>query len=287
MSKLTCGICRQIVVWEGPRPIKCYKCHSAIPPKPSNWREVIFLLVLIIAIISVLYIFVTSQTKFKEQPKEEVISERVNLDPKVDELNNESTSVAQSPSITSIPNSTSPESSNSQSINNSLENSTPPTTPTLVTPKNIPPSTGEVGVPTSTPTTSPEFSLNTPATSSAGFASIDSPTRYPSLHKSPQPTEHLAPLASQPSSTSNTTPYAPSFDCLKASSPVDHQVCEDRELSNLDLQMSQLYKTARARTQDKEQLRAEQIGWIKSKRACANKTCIEKAYQDRIKQLSN
>ena len=91
----------------------------------------------------------------------------------------------------------------------------------------------------------------------------------------------------KPTQDAEKAPFAPSFDCLKVSSNADFMVCNDRELSNLDLQMSHFYKLAREATEDKLQLRAEQIAWIKTKKACDTKACLEKAYHLRITQLSN
>ncbi len=61
----------------------------------------------------------------------------------------------------------------------------------------------------------------------------------------------------------------------------------DRKLSKLDVQLSQTYSSARSKAADKDKLKSEQIAWVKTSRACQDTACLTKAFQDRIKQLSN
>ncbi len=86
---------------------------------------------------------------------------------------------------------------------------------------------------------------------------------------------------------SDNTPFAPSFDCTKASNNAEKMICGDRNLSKLDVQLSQLYSAARNKATDKDKLKSEQIAWVKTSRACPDTACLTKAFQDRIKQLSN
>jgi len=63
-------------------------------------------------------------------------------------------------------------------------------------------------------------------------------------------------------------------------------VCGDRELAKLDVDLSQSYAKAREKTADKDELKKEQLEWIKfSLRACSDKTCLVGAYQKRISEL--
>jgi uncharacterized protein len=82
------------------------------------------------------------------------------------------------------------------------------------------------------------------------------------------------------------SPFFPSFDCAKASNGQEKLVCADRQLSKLDVDLSQAYAKARDKTADKDKLRKEQLEWIKfSLRACSDKTCLVGTYQKRISEL--
>ena len=64
----------------------------------------------------------------------------------------------------------------------------------------------------------------------------------------------------------------PGFDCAKAATPIERQVCDDWTLSAYDLWMSQIYKGLRdgLDAAGRERLKQEQIAWLKNERdACA------------------
>lgn len=79
----------------------------------------------------------------------------------------------------------------------------------------------------------------------------------------------------------------PSFDCSKAGNTAESLICTSNELATLDNQLSELYKTARANSNDQETLKSEQISWVKMSRKCADIQCLTLAYQMRISQLKN
>jgi uncharacterized protein YecT (DUF1311 family) len=81
-------------------------------------------------------------------------------------------------------------------------------------------------------------------------------------------------------------PFAPSFDCTKASNGVERLICSDRELAKLDVELSQLYLKARSNAVDKERLKSEQIAWIRTSRACSDKNCLKKSFEQRMADLS-
>jgi len=104
------------------------------------------------------------------------------------------------------------------------------------------------------------------------------------------PVEALkAPVVVAPTAApiADNTPFAPSFDCTKASNNAEKMICGDRNLSKLDVQLSQAYSAARSKAADKDKLKSEQIAWVTTSRACPDTACLTKAFQDRIKQLSN
>lgn len=93
-----------------------------------------------------------------------------------------------------------------------------------------------------------------------------------------------APIVSQ-AAVVDSTPFSPSFDCAKASSQQEKLVCSDRELSKLDVQLSQAYTKAKDKSADVNALKKTQIDWIKSSRACSDKACLVDSYKKRISEL--
>ena len=76
------------------------------------------------------------------------------------------------------------------------------------------------------------------------------------------------------------------FDCAKASSSMEKTICSNPNLSALDDQMAQAYKDARAKSSNQDQLKGDQIAWIKGVRQCvSDSVCIEKSYKERLAAL--
>ncbi len=83
-------------------------------------------------------------------------------------------------------------------------------------------------------------------------------------------------------------PFAPSFDCTKASTGQERLICSDRELSKLDVDMASAYADARQKAADVNALKAEQRLWLRnSQKTCSDKECLVAAYQSRIAELNN
>ena len=81
--------------------------------------------------------------------------------------------------------------------------------------------------------------------------------------------------------------YSASFDCTKASSPFEKTICSNPALSGLDEQLAGLYTKAKTSSTNPDQLKADQITWIKSARACGTDvSCIQQAYNSRIAALT-
>jgi uncharacterized protein YecT (DUF1311 family) len=81
-------------------------------------------------------------------------------------------------------------------------------------------------------------------------------------------------------------PFAPSFNCDKATSGQEVLVCADRYLSRLDVALSVAYARALERSDDPAALRRDQLEWLKYERgACAERSCLIEAYQVRLAQL--
>jgi uncharacterized protein YecT (DUF1311 family) len=75
-----------------------------------------------------------------------------------------------------------------------------------------------------------------------------------------------------------------SFDCAKAGTHVEKQVCADPGLSRLDEALGNEYRAAIARGDTS--LKSEQQAWLKQVRnACHTAECLRQAYEARIDQL--
>lgn len=79
---------------------------------------------------------------------------------------------------------------------------------------------------------------------------------------------------------------AASFDCNKATNFSERTICSNAEISELDENLSQIYKTEKDRSENSDLLKAEQISWIKRVRECTDAGCIRDLYIERISQLS-
>jgi len=80
--------------------------------------------------------------------------------------------------------------------------------------------------------------------------------------------------------------FAASFDCIKASTPFEKAICSNPNISALDDRMMEAYKNARNASQNPDQLKTEQVDWIKSARTCgADAACIESSYKSRLAAL--
>lgn len=83
---------------------------------------------------------------------------------------------------------------------------------------------------------------------------------------------------------------AASFDCKKASTYVEHSICENSVLSVLDEKLSVSYKAnfSAADPASKPVLKQAQQMWLKEARnQCASVSCIEDAYRSRIAVLEH
>ena len=101
-----------------------------------------------------------------------------------------------------------------------------------------------------------------------------------------------APQASTPSSqssqptTSAATPAStsPSFDCRNATTAVEKLICNNPDLSKLDVSLAETYKEALSKDRS---IRDDQRAWNVEKNKCADVDCLKSAYEDRISELTN
>jgi uncharacterized protein len=77
--------------------------------------------------------------------------------------------------------------------------------------------------------------------------------------------------------------FAASFDCAKAATRIEKQICSDPELSKLDEQVADAYKTVLARDSD---WKGSQRDWLTQERnKCTEPQCLKKAYSERLAYL--
>jgi uncharacterized protein YecT (DUF1311 family) len=77
-----------------------------------------------------------------------------------------------------------------------------------------------------------------------------------------------------------------SFDCRKASTPVERLVCSDEVVSYYDERLSHIYKNALAESADARLVMPEQRRWLVEVRdACKDAKCLVDAYFHRIEAL--
>jgi hypothetical protein len=78
----------------------------------------------------------------------------------------------------------------------------------------------------------------------------------------------------------------PTFDCAKARSAAERLICQDRQLSGLDVQLAKLYEMAKASATDGDEFkRATSAAWVDRERRCAEKQCLLDWYANRSAAL--
>ncbi|MCP3725404.1 lysozyme inhibitor LprI family protein [Paraburkholderia sp. CNPSo 3272] len=78
-----------------------------------------------------------------------------------------------------------------------------------------------------------------------------------------------------------------SFDCTKASSPIEHLICSTPETADADRRLAAAYSAARAKASDPTALKADQRDWLsKERNSCSDAECLSKVMETRIQQLS-
>ena len=104
----------------------------------------------------------------------------------------------------------------------------------------------------------------------------------------PTPIKAMPTVGSQPSEADVLSKYTASFDCGKASTAVEKQICSTPILNQLD---GLLGSTSKARTSnpafgiDKVLFQASGRTWMKTRNLCTDAACIEKTYRARITEL--
>ncbi|MEW5993459.1 MAG: lysozyme inhibitor LprI family protein [Candidatus Zixiibacteriota bacterium] len=82
------------------------------------------------------------------------------------------------------------------------------------------------------------------------------------------------------------TVQAASFDCSKAKTAVERQICADAGLSLADETLDAIYRNKLNKTEDSDALIAAQRAWLKERNRCEDEACIQSAYEKRIEALT-
>ena len=83
--------------------------------------------------------------------------------------------------------------------------------------------------------------------------------------------------------------FGASFDCANAASAIEHRICANTELSELDGALATAYMAAIAAAEEpgKRDLQVEQRHWITFVRnVCESDACLSSSYRQRIKVLA-
>lgn len=80
--------------------------------------------------------------------------------------------------------------------------------------------------------------------------------------------------------------YTASFDCKKTNTDTEKRICADENISRLDEELSKIYKQALSTESSKEELKKQQLMWIKKVRnTCKDTECLMVKYDERIAVL--
>jgi uncharacterized protein len=81
--------------------------------------------------------------------------------------------------------------------------------------------------------------------------------------------------------------YATSFDCTKASTAIEKNICGNPSLGVLDEQLATTYHKAYNASSSKDELKTQQREWVKNIRnKCTNDDCLSSVYSSRIAELN-
>jgi uncharacterized protein YecT (DUF1311 family) len=80
--------------------------------------------------------------------------------------------------------------------------------------------------------------------------------------------------------------FSSSVDCRKVTSRAERLICNDSELSNLDVKLNTAYLKAKDATPGENHIKVTQMEWIlKTRNACSDKGCMVAVMEKRIDEL--
>lgn len=82
--------------------------------------------------------------------------------------------------------------------------------------------------------------------------------------------------------------HAASFNCVKAQTKAEHQICEHLQLNDADVKMATTYNIVRRLVPmgTRSVIQTEQVSWLKLRDECQNNVdCLKHMYQMRQQKL--
>jgi len=79
--------------------------------------------------------------------------------------------------------------------------------------------------------------------------------------------------------------HAASFDCAKASTKVEHLICDNPEISKLDEELNTVYIAALQNKTKANMVKQAQKQWLKVRNTCTDAECVMRAYETRVMSL--
>jgi uncharacterized protein len=79
--------------------------------------------------------------------------------------------------------------------------------------------------------------------------------------------------------------HGASFDCSRATSAIERQICVDPNLSRLDTELAAAFKEATTSASDRGALGFDQRQWLRERNRCRDAGCLNAAYRHRIEDL--
>jgi uncharacterized protein YecT (DUF1311 family) len=80
--------------------------------------------------------------------------------------------------------------------------------------------------------------------------------------------------------------YAASFDCANATTPIERKICADPVISAMDEMLAKVYSQTLKGVGDCNDLAGSQEAWLIRRNGCKDTGCVQRAYEDRISELS-
>ncbi len=79
-----------------------------------------------------------------------------------------------------------------------------------------------------------------------------------------------------------TSSLAASFDCAKENTKVEHIICDNPDISNLDEALAQSYKDALQNASKANAIKQAQKQWLKQRNGCGDADCVRRTYDQRL-----
>ena len=77
-----------------------------------------------------------------------------------------------------------------------------------------------------------------------------------------------------------------SFDCAKSSTLVEHTICTNKQLSDLDSSISTAYKNALKNLSNRNEIKTKQRIWLLKRNGCQDISCLKFLYISRLAELN-